>query len=158
MAVSRKDNSLLRDLLFERVYALSVRGFTRQFGRAEVGMRFSLKQDLFSLTEFLHILMTDGQRRPPRSSNVERSSQMNTTERVKEFLGQHRGNACCDACIAAELGLRGRRVTWRASKLLGAASGFQDEKAACPVCANENDNPGYYRGKLNDHWKRALEL
>ena len=47
---ARRANDLMHKLLFERVYALRVPGFTRQFGGAEVDMHFSLSQDLLLLS------------------------------------------------------------------------------------------------------------
>ncbi len=58
---ARRANDLMHKLLFERVYALRVPGFTRQFGGAEVDMHFSLFQDLVTLLDFLEILRNDGQ-------------------------------------------------------------------------------------------------
>ena len=40
---------------------------------------------------------------------------MSITQRVREWLEQHRGKSFCDACIATQLGLKGRRAVWRAS-------------------------------------------
>lgn len=58
---ARRAHNLLHDMLYERVYALRVPGFTRQFGRAEVDMHFSLSKDLVTLTEFLRTLRDHGQ-------------------------------------------------------------------------------------------------
>ena len=52
---------LLHELLFERVYALAIPGFTRKFGGAEVDMHFSLSKDLVTLRDFLAVLRQDGQ-------------------------------------------------------------------------------------------------
>jgi hypothetical protein len=60
---ARRANMLMHELLFERVYALTVPGFTRKFGGAEVDMHFSLSTDLVSLPEFLAVLRRDGQGR-----------------------------------------------------------------------------------------------
>ena len=60
---ARRANDLMHKLLFERVYALRVPGFTRQFGGAEVDMHFSLSQDMVTLQEFLEMLRRDGQGR-----------------------------------------------------------------------------------------------
>jgi hypothetical protein len=60
---------------------------------------------------------------------------MGITNRVGEWLQRHRGESFCDACIAKQLGLYGRRAVWRASKDLAARNGFHREKSACPVCA-----------------------
>jgi hypothetical protein len=59
---------------------------------------------------------------------------MSITERVREWLEQHRGKSFCDACIATQLGLKGRRAVWRASKILARTSGFHREKSSCPDC------------------------
>jgi hypothetical protein len=56
-----KADKLLRALLFDRVYALKIRGFVRQFRSAEVDMHFSLKGDLMPLRTALHILREEGQ-------------------------------------------------------------------------------------------------
>jgi hypothetical protein len=58
---ARRANMLMHGLLFERVYALAVPGFTRKFGGAEVDMHFSLSKDLVTLREFLAVLREDGQ-------------------------------------------------------------------------------------------------
>ena len=58
---ARKADKLLRDLLFDRVYALKIRGFAQQFRGAELDMHFSLKNDLVPLREFLETLRDQGQ-------------------------------------------------------------------------------------------------
>lgn len=58
---ARKADKLLRDLLFDRVYALKIRGFAQQFRRAELDMHFSLKEDLVPLGQFLETLRDQGQ-------------------------------------------------------------------------------------------------
>jgi hypothetical protein len=58
---ARKADKLLRELLFERVYALKIRGFAQQFRRAELDMHYSLKQDLITFKHFLHVLKEEGQ-------------------------------------------------------------------------------------------------
>ena len=58
---ARRANLLLHNLLFERVYALAIPGFTQKFGRAEVDMHFSLSKDLVTLQDFLAVLRSDGQ-------------------------------------------------------------------------------------------------
>lgn len=57
---ARRAHNLMRDLLFERVYALKVRNFTRVFAAAEVDMHFSLAQDLIPLSTFLQTLREAG--------------------------------------------------------------------------------------------------
>jgi hypothetical protein len=51
---------LLREKLFDRVFALKIRGFARVFGRAELDMHFSLQEDLVPLTAFLRTLREEG--------------------------------------------------------------------------------------------------
>jgi hypothetical protein len=58
---ARKADTLLRQLLFDRVFAMKVRGFAQQFRSAELDMHFSLKDDLVKLTDFLRILNEEGQ-------------------------------------------------------------------------------------------------
>lgn len=58
---ARKADILLRSLLFERVFAMKIRGFAQQFRGAELDMHFSLKKDLVTLKEFLHTLKQEGQ-------------------------------------------------------------------------------------------------
>lgn len=50
---ARRANKLLRDKLFERVYAVRVRSFARNYRNAELDMHFSLKEDLTPLKDFL---------------------------------------------------------------------------------------------------------
>lgn len=58
---ARRADKLLHEMLFGRVYALRIPGFTRQFGGAEVDMHFSLSRDLVTLNQFLQVLREDGQ-------------------------------------------------------------------------------------------------
>ena len=58
---ARKADKLLRELLFDRVYALKVRGFAQQFRGAELDMHFSLEHDLVPLAQFLEALRDQGQ-------------------------------------------------------------------------------------------------
>lgn len=58
---ARRADLLLHERLFERVYALRIPSFTRQFGGAEVDMHFSLSADLVPLPEFLKALRVHGQ-------------------------------------------------------------------------------------------------
>ncbi len=58
---ARKADILLRQLLFERVYALKIRGFAQQFRGAELDMHFSLARDLVPLSQFFDILRDEGQ-------------------------------------------------------------------------------------------------
>lgn len=57
---ARRADQLLRRYLFQRVYALKVRSFTRVFSGAEVDMHFSLSQDLTPLRTFLEVLRDQG--------------------------------------------------------------------------------------------------
>ena len=50
---ARRADRLLRDKLFERVYAVRVRAFARNYRNAELDMHFSLSQDLTPLKAFL---------------------------------------------------------------------------------------------------------
>ena len=58
---ARKADILLRQLLFDRVYALKIRGFAQQFRGAELDMHFSLSRDLVPLSRFFDILRDEGQ-------------------------------------------------------------------------------------------------
>lgn len=49
---ARRADDLVREKLYERVFALRVRSFAQQFGGAEVDMHFSLSEDLTPLEEF----------------------------------------------------------------------------------------------------------
>ncbi|MDI7276854.1 MAG: hypothetical protein QME94_12830 [Anaerolineae bacterium] len=60
---ARRAERLLRELLFDRVFALRVRGFARAFAGAELDMHFSLRQDLIPLRQFLRTLREDGPQR-----------------------------------------------------------------------------------------------
>jgi hypothetical protein len=57
---ARRAYNLLREKLFERVYALRIRGFAQQFRSAELDMHFSLKDDLTPLADFLGTLSEHG--------------------------------------------------------------------------------------------------
>jgi hypothetical protein len=57
---ARRADKLLRDKLFERVYALRVRNFAQVFRGAELDMHFSLSQDLTPLDSYLHKLREFG--------------------------------------------------------------------------------------------------
>jgi hypothetical protein len=57
---ARRADALLRRLLFERVYAVKVRAFARNYPNAELDMHFSLAQDLTPLRRFLAIVREDG--------------------------------------------------------------------------------------------------
>jgi hypothetical protein len=53
-------NNLLREQLFERVYAVRVRGFAQNYRNAELDMHFSLSSDLTTLHEFLQVYKDGG--------------------------------------------------------------------------------------------------
>jgi hypothetical protein len=55
-----KAEKLLREKLFERVFALRTPGFARQFGIAELNMHFSLSKDLTPLVTYLETLRDAG--------------------------------------------------------------------------------------------------
>ena len=57
---AKKADKLLRELLFERVYALKTRNFARQFRQAELDMHFSLSNDLTPLSTYLDMLRDSG--------------------------------------------------------------------------------------------------
>jgi hypothetical protein len=57
---ANKAIKLVREKLFERVFALRLRSFARVFGRAELDMHFSLRQDLTPLSVFLKTLREEG--------------------------------------------------------------------------------------------------
>jgi len=57
---ARRAEQLLRQMLFERVFALRVRGFAQTFRAAELDMHFSLSQDLTPLQEFFATLRQEG--------------------------------------------------------------------------------------------------
>jgi hypothetical protein len=60
---ARRADKLLRELLFDRVFALRMRSFARVFGRAEIDMHFSLSKDLIPLKQFLATLREGGPQR-----------------------------------------------------------------------------------------------
>jgi hypothetical protein len=67
---ARRADRLLREKLFDRVFAVRVPGFARLFGKAELDMHFSLKEDLHELHGFLKHLREGGLQRA--SSMLER--------------------------------------------------------------------------------------
>jgi hypothetical protein len=69
---ARRADHLLREKLFDRVYAVRVPGFARLFGKAELDMHFSLKDDLRDLHGFLKDLREGGLQRA--SSMLERGA------------------------------------------------------------------------------------
>jgi hypothetical protein len=67
---ARRADEILRRKLFERVHALRLPRFARSFGKAELDMHFSLKEDLHDLHAFLKLLRDGGLQRV--SSMLER--------------------------------------------------------------------------------------
>lgn len=57
---ARRADRLLKEKLFERVYAVRVRAFARNYRNAELDMHFSLRDDLKDLQDFLALLKTHG--------------------------------------------------------------------------------------------------
>lgn len=57
---ARKADKLLKEKLFERVFALRTRNFSRQFRGAELDMHFSLSKDLTPLSTYLDMLRDAG--------------------------------------------------------------------------------------------------
>lgn len=57
---ARRADLLLREKLFERAYALRVRGFAMNYRGAELDMHFSISSDLHPLEEMLTILRDGG--------------------------------------------------------------------------------------------------
>ncbi len=58
---ARRASGLLSAKLFDRVFALRIRGFAQQFRSAELDMHFSLKEDLTPLDSFFATLRNEGQ-------------------------------------------------------------------------------------------------
>jgi hypothetical protein len=58
---ARRAFALLTTKLFDRVFALRIRGFAQQFRSAELDMHFSLKDDLTPLEAFFGTLRKEGQ-------------------------------------------------------------------------------------------------
>lgn len=56
---AKKAYNLLRDKLFERIHALSLKGFTSRFRNAEVDMHFSLSKELTPVRTFLELLIKE---------------------------------------------------------------------------------------------------
>lgn len=69
---ARRAYNLLRELLFDRAYALRVRAFARNYPGAELDMHFSLSDDLCPLDEFLAVLRDHGM--PGLVSRLERGT------------------------------------------------------------------------------------
>ncbi len=57
---ARRADKLLREKLFERVFAVRVRSFNRSYGGAELNMHLSLNQDMTPLEEFLKVMNEKG--------------------------------------------------------------------------------------------------
>jgi hypothetical protein len=60
---ARKAYNLLREKLFGRVHALTLKGFTRRFRNAEVDMHFSLSKELTPLRTFFELLFRESPQR-----------------------------------------------------------------------------------------------
>ncbi len=60
---AKKAYKILGEKLFERVQALSLKGFTRRFRNAEVDMHFSLSQGLTPVRTFLELVMRESPQR-----------------------------------------------------------------------------------------------
>lgn len=60
---AKKADKLLREKMFERVPALSLKGFTSRFRNAEVDMHFSLSRELTPIRTFLQLLTTESTQR-----------------------------------------------------------------------------------------------
>jgi len=58
---ARKADKLVHEYLYNRVFALRIRGFVRVFRGAELDMHFSLSRDLTPLHDFLAVLRAEGQ-------------------------------------------------------------------------------------------------
>lgn len=56
---AKKAYRLLTERLFERVHALSLKGFTRRFRNAEIDMHFSLSTELTPIRTFLELLVRE---------------------------------------------------------------------------------------------------
>ena len=57
---ARRADMLLRQKLFDRVYALKIRGFAQVFRGAEIDMHFSLAEDLIPPSQFLEVVKAEG--------------------------------------------------------------------------------------------------
>ncbi len=57
---ARRADLLLREKLVERVFAVRVRAFARNYRNTELDMHFSLKDDLTPLERFLDLLKASG--------------------------------------------------------------------------------------------------
>lgn len=57
---ARRANNLLRELLFERVHALRLRGFNRLFRGAEINMHLSLSTEMIGYADLLELLANRG--------------------------------------------------------------------------------------------------
>jgi hypothetical protein len=57
---ARRADTLLRQLLFERVHALRMRGFNQLFRGAEINMHLSFSQEMVAYPDFLSLLSERG--------------------------------------------------------------------------------------------------
>ncbi|MGH7983061.1 MAG: hypothetical protein ACREFF_07930 [Candidatus Udaeobacter sp.] len=69
---ARRADLLLREKLFDRAYALRVRGFAMNYRGAELDMHFSIDEDLHPLEELLSVLRDGGM--PALISRLERGT------------------------------------------------------------------------------------
>lgn len=60
MISARRAYGLLRDLLFDRVHALRLRGFNQLFRGAEINMHLSLSKEMIAYPDFLALLSDRG--------------------------------------------------------------------------------------------------
>jgi hypothetical protein len=57
---ARRADKLLREKLFDRVFAVRIRSFNRSYGGAELNMHLSLSQDMTPLKDFLQVMKDKG--------------------------------------------------------------------------------------------------
>lgn len=69
---ARRADQLLRDMLYERAYALRVRAFARNYGGAELDMHFSVSRDLHPIQDLFGVLREHGM--PGLVSRLERGT------------------------------------------------------------------------------------
>jgi hypothetical protein len=57
---ARRAQELMKEKLFERVFALKTRSFNRAYRNAEIDMHLSFSQDMISLEDFLDLIAKEG--------------------------------------------------------------------------------------------------
>jgi hypothetical protein len=57
---ARRAEEVMKEKLFERVFALRTRAFNRAYRNAEIDMHLSFSQDMISLERFLEMIATEG--------------------------------------------------------------------------------------------------